>query len=160
MRALVQPSELRGLTSDLTVTVPALARLTKATIPLMTQGVRPAVSCVTTIIHPWSTLSIHDPNFDASSGFPVRPAYVEARQLPAGLAGESRVFDANGPVIRIGFTAGTLDLLPVGERVRPGTRAARRVEPWPRLARSARRCTRTRHARPRRRSPRSMTLRR
>jgi hypothetical protein len=62
---------------------------------------------VTTIIHPWSTLSIHDPNFDSSNGFPSRQAYVEAVDYLPGLAGESRVFDANGPVIRIGFTAGT-----------------------------------------------------
>jgi hypothetical protein len=108
LRALVQPSELRGLTADLAVTVPALAKLTKSTIPLMTQGVRPASSCVTNVIHPWSVLSIHDPNFNSSNGFPVRPAYVEAVDYLPGLAGESRVFDSNGPVIRIGFTAGTL----------------------------------------------------
>ncbi len=35
LRQLVQPSELRGLTKDLSATVPALARLTVETIPFM-----------------------------------------------------------------------------------------------------------------------------
>ena len=43
LNLLVQPAELRGLASDLSVTVPALAKLTKETIPLM-----PAVVMVST----------------------------------------------------------------------------------------------------------------
>jgi virulence factor Mce-like protein len=108
LRQLVQPSELQGLTSDLSVTVPALARLTNATIPFMTQGVRPASSCVANVIHPWSQLTINDPNFNSGNGFPPRKTYVEGVDYLPGLAGESRVFDANGPVIRVGMTAGTL----------------------------------------------------
>jgi len=41
---LVQPAELRGLTADLKPTVPALAKLTLDTIPLMRNEVRPAAS--------------------------------------------------------------------------------------------------------------------
>ncbi len=107
LRGLVQPSELRGLTADLAVTVPSLARLTRETIPLMRSGVRPASSCVTGEIHPWSESMINDPNFNGSNGFPTRKNFQEAGQFLPGLAGESRVFDANGPVIRVGFTAGT-----------------------------------------------------
>ncbi len=108
LRALVQPSELRGLTSDLKVTVPALARLSQQTIPLMENGVRPAASCVANVIYPWSQLTLNDPNFNAGNGFPPRPVYVEAVDYLPGLAGESRNFDANGPYIRVLLTGGTL----------------------------------------------------
>ena len=43
LRYLVSPSELRGLTTDLAKTVPALSNLTRESIPLMANGVRPAV---------------------------------------------------------------------------------------------------------------------
>ncbi len=105
---LVQPSELRGLTADLRPTVPALAKLTKDTIPLMRNEVRPTASCVVNVIYPWSQLTVPDSNFNASNGFPPRKAYVEAVDYLPGLAGESRNFDANGPYIRILGTGGTL----------------------------------------------------
>jgi phospholipid/cholesterol/gamma-HCH transport system substrate-binding protein len=105
---LVQPSELRGLTADLRPTVPALAKLTLDTIPLMKNEVRPTASCVANVIYPWSQLTVPDSNFNASNGFPPRKVYVEAVDYLPGLAGESRDFDANGPYIRILGTGGTL----------------------------------------------------
>jgi phospholipid/cholesterol/gamma-HCH transport system substrate-binding protein len=107
LRLLVRPQELRGLTSDLSVTVPALAKLTKATIPLMLNQVRPLSSCVANNIIPWSRLTLNDSNFNAKNGFPPRPVYVEAVDFLPGLAGESRNFDANGPYIRILGNGGT-----------------------------------------------------
>jgi phospholipid/cholesterol/gamma-HCH transport system substrate-binding protein len=108
LRLLVQPSELGGLASELAITVPALAQLTAGTIPLMRDGVRPASSCLATVVHPWSQLTLNDPHFNASNGFPPRKVYVEAVDYLPGLAGESRNFDANGPYIRVVFTAGPL----------------------------------------------------
>src|SRR6202000_1734680 len=105
---LVQPAELRGLTADLRPTVPALAKLTKDTIPLMKNEVRPAASCVVNVIYPWSQLTVPDSHFNASNGFPSRKVDVEAVDYRPGLAGESRDFDANGPYIRILGTGGTL----------------------------------------------------
>ena len=107
LRLLVQPSELRGLTHDLAPTIPALANLTNQTIPLMRDQVRPASSCVVQDVIPWSNLQINDPNFNESNGFPKRPAYVEDLQLLPGIAGESRSFDGNGPIIRLLFGGGT-----------------------------------------------------
>jgi hypothetical protein len=101
LRRLVAPSELQGLVSDLSPTVPALARLAHETIPLMKNGVRPASSCVANVIFPWSQLTVPDPHFNAANGFPPRKVYVEAVDYLPGLAGESRNFDANGPFIRI-----------------------------------------------------------
>ena len=108
LRYLVSPSELRGLTADLAATVPALSNLTRESIPLMANGVRPAASCAEQVVIPWSRLTINDPHFNASNGFPPRPVYVEAVDFLPGLAGESRDFDANGPYIRVLGTGGTL----------------------------------------------------
>jgi hypothetical protein len=110
LRLLVQPSELGGLTYDLghtdatghfVGTVPALDQLTKETIPLLRNQVRPASSCVANNIIPWSHLTLNDPHFNASNGFPPHPVYVEGADFLPGLAGESRDFDANGYFIRI-----------------------------------------------------------
>jgi hypothetical protein len=101
LNLLVQPSELRGLTADLSVTVPALAKLTVETIPFMKNQVRPASSCASNEIIPWSRLTLHDSHFNAKNGFPPRPVYVEGVDFLPGLAGESRDFDANGMYIRI-----------------------------------------------------------
>jgi phospholipid/cholesterol/gamma-HCH transport system substrate-binding protein len=108
LRLLVRPSELGGLASELAATLPALARLSAETIPLMRDGVRPASSCLATVVYPWSQLTIPDPHFNASNGFPPRKVYVEAVDYLPGLAGESRNFDANGAYIRVLLTAGSL----------------------------------------------------
>ncbi len=108
LRYLVSPAELRGLTADLAKTVPPLARLTRESTPLMANQVRPAASCAVNVVIPWSRLTLNDPHFNASNGFPPHPVYVEAVDFLPGLAGESRDFDANGPYIRILGTGGTL----------------------------------------------------
>jgi ABC-type transporter Mla subunit MlaD len=108
LRLLVQPSELEGLTHDLRPTIPALASLTNATIPLMKNQVRPFASCIANVVIPWSHLTLNDSHFNSSNGFPPRKVYVEAVDFLPGLAGESRNFDANGPYIRILGNGGTL----------------------------------------------------
>ena len=108
LRLLVAPSELGGLASALAATVPQLAKLVSETIPLMKDGVRPASSCLANVVHPWSQLTINDPHFNASNGFPPRKVSVEAVDYLPGLAGESRNFDANGAYIRVLLTAGSL----------------------------------------------------
>jgi phospholipid/cholesterol/gamma-HCH transport system substrate-binding protein len=126
LQLLVRPQELQGLTADLAVTVPALANLTQETIPFMRNGVRPASSCVQNIVLPWSRLTINDPHFNSSNGFPPRPVSVEAVDFLPGLAGETRDFDANGPFIRVGAgggAAGPYSLNPgmVGQALAPFT---------------------------------------
>ncbi len=98
LRQLVQPSELRGLTSDLSPTIPALARMEADTIPLMRDGVRPLSSCVANVIYPWSQLTVPDPHFNGSNGFPPHPVYVEQADYLPGLAGESRRLRRERPV--------------------------------------------------------------
>jgi hypothetical protein len=101
LRLLVRPQELGGLSNDLRDTIPALTRLTKETIPMLQNQVRPASSCVVNVIYPWSQLTLNDPNFNAHNGFPPRKVYVEGVDFLPGLAGESRDFDANGYYIRV-----------------------------------------------------------
>ena len=108
LRLLVQPNELGGLTNDLSSTVPSLAKLNQQTIPFMNNQVRPAASCQVNEILPWTNLTIHDPNFNSSNGFPERPVYVEGVDFLPGLAGESRDFDANGPYVRVLGNGGSL----------------------------------------------------
>jgi phospholipid/cholesterol/gamma-HCH transport system substrate-binding protein len=107
LRLLVQPNELGGLTNDLADTIPSLAKLNQETIPFMRNEVRPASSCQVNVILPWSHLTINDPNFNASNGFPARPVSVEGVDFLPGLAGESRNFDANGPIVRVLGNGGT-----------------------------------------------------
>jgi virulence factor Mce-like protein len=90
LRELVQPSELRGLVSDLSPTVPDLAKLNTNTIPLYDQ-VSLASNCQNDVILPWSRDKIEDPQFPA-----IGPVYQESTKPLPGLAGESRSGDANG----------------------------------------------------------------
>ena len=99
LRGLVGEDELRGLTSELRPTIPALARLNKATIPLLEQ-VRPASSCQNEVILPWSVDKIQDEDFPA-----IGPIYQEQPKPLVGLSGESRSFDANGQYFRVSLNA-------------------------------------------------------
>jgi phospholipid/cholesterol/gamma-HCH transport system substrate-binding protein len=108
LRKLVARPELRGLASDLSPTIPALAKLAKQTIPLMRTGVRPLSSCIANVVYPWSQLTLDDGVFSGQPGFPLRPVYVEAVDFLPGLAGESRDLDANGPYIRVLLSGGSL----------------------------------------------------
>jgi ABC-type transporter Mla subunit MlaD len=108
LHRLMTPQELQGLANDLSATIPALAKLNAESTPFMKNEVRPASSCQVKVILPWSNLTVPDPHFNASNGFPSHPAYVEGVDFLPGLAGESRDFDANGPYVRVLLTGGTL----------------------------------------------------
>jgi virulence factor Mce-like protein len=99
LRGLVGQSELRGLAADLKPTVPALAALNKATLPLLEQ-VRAASSCQNEVILPWTLDKVPDNDFPA-----VGPVYQEQTKPLVGLAGESRTFDANGQWFRVALNA-------------------------------------------------------
>jgi phospholipid/cholesterol/gamma-HCH transport system substrate-binding protein len=95
-RGLVQEDELRGLAADLRQAVPSLVRLNDRLVPLL-GDLRALSSCTNRVLVPFAESEV--PSIErGNTGQEVR------RQIPrsfVGLAGESRVFDANTPVFHI-----------------------------------------------------------
>jgi phospholipid/cholesterol/gamma-HCH transport system substrate-binding protein len=110
-RGLVQPSELRGLAADLRHAVPSLVKLNTRLIPFLKQ-LRALSSCTNTVLVPFAESDI--PSIEeGNSGHSVRE---QINRSFVGLAGESRVNDANTPVFHI-------------QGVNPFKLAAGRIEP-------------------------------
>jgi phospholipid/cholesterol/gamma-HCH transport system substrate-binding protein len=102
-RRLVSQQELKGLTQDLMVTIPPLAKLNHDAIPLL-EETRQLSACQNNVLLPFATTKIPDPDFPKNSG----PFYQQvARTLP-GLAGESRITDADSGLFHIEVGAGPL----------------------------------------------------
>jgi len=95
-RGLVQPSELRGLAADLRQAVPSLVKLNTRLVPFLKQ-LRALSSCTNTVLVPFMESEI--PSIEeGNSGHSVRE---QINRSFVGLAGESRVNDANTPVFHI-----------------------------------------------------------
>jgi phospholipid/cholesterol/gamma-HCH transport system substrate-binding protein len=101
-RLLVSEDELRGLTRDLRVTIPALAKVNHDTIPLLNEN-RALSACQNQTLLPFAKTPIPDPDFPANSG---QPFYKQGPRGFVGLSGESRIFDANSPLFHINFGTG------------------------------------------------------
>ena len=101
-RKLVSQPELRGLVADLKPTVPALAALNAASVPLY-QEVRAASSCQNQVILPWSQNELVDPNFPTRQGDGTTQlkVYQESVRYLPGIASESRTGDANQQWFRV-----------------------------------------------------------
>jgi len=100
LRGAVSASELRGLVGDLRPAVASLARLNRASTPLLTQT-RLASSCQNEVILPWSQDKIVDRTFPAHG-----PVHQEFPKGLVGLSGESRSGDANGQWFRVSVASG------------------------------------------------------
>ena len=110
-RLLVSEDELRGLVRDLRPTIPALARVNRGSIGLLTET-RALSSCQNKVLVPFANTPIPDPDFPANTG------ETFAEQGPrgfVGLSGESRLFDANSPLFHIQFGTGPNTLV-MGDR--------------------------------------------
>ena len=93
---LVGQDELRGLAADLRQAVPSLVRLNTDLIPLLNR-LRAASSCTNLVLVPFSESQI--PSLEpGNSGQQVRR---QINRSFVGLAGESRVNDANTPVFHV-----------------------------------------------------------
>src|SRR4051795_9093906 len=101
-RLLVSEPELRGLTRDLRVTIPALAKVNRSSIGLLDEN-RALSACQNNVVLPFAKSPIPDPDFPANSG---QPFYKSAPRGLVGLSGESRLFDANWPLFHINFGTG------------------------------------------------------
>lgn len=125
LRALVQPSELRGLVADLRPTIPALTRLNQRTVPILAEN-RALSACTNNVLIPFSESPIPNPDGEKGTGQPndqngdadndpdnnggdSNDDQLVMRQVPrslVGLAGESRISDANSPLFRVNFSGG------------------------------------------------------
>jgi phospholipid/cholesterol/gamma-HCH transport system substrate-binding protein len=95
-RALVQESELKGTAADLRQAVPSLVTLNRRLIPALRQ-LRSLSACTSNVLVPFVESPI--PSIEAAnSGQLVRSQIMRSF---VGLAGESRVNDANTPVFHI-----------------------------------------------------------
>jgi phospholipid/cholesterol/gamma-HCH transport system substrate-binding protein len=101
-RLLVSEDELRGLTRDLRVTIPAIARVNRTTIGLLDEN-RALSACQNEVLLPFAKTPIPDPDFPANSN---QPFYKQGPRGFVGLAGESRLFDADSPLFHINFGTG------------------------------------------------------
>jgi phospholipid/cholesterol/gamma-HCH transport system substrate-binding protein len=95
-RELVQEDELKGLAADLRQAVPSLVRLNTRLVPFLSQ-LRALSSCTNRVLVPFMESEI--PSLEeGNSGHLVRE---QINRSFVGLAGESRVNDANTPVFHI-----------------------------------------------------------
>jgi phospholipid/cholesterol/gamma-HCH transport system substrate-binding protein len=95
-RGLVGEDELKGLSADLRQAVPSLVTLNRRLIPALRQ-LRALSSCTSSVLVPFIQSPI--PSIEAgNSGQSVRAQIMRSF---VGLAGESRVTDANTPVFHI-----------------------------------------------------------
>ena len=95
-RGLVQQSELKGLAADLRQAVPDLVKLNTRLVPFLPQ-LRALSSCTNNVLVPFAESEIPSIE-DGNSGHLVRE---QINRSFVGLAGESRVNDANTPVFHI-----------------------------------------------------------
>jgi phospholipid/cholesterol/gamma-HCH transport system substrate-binding protein len=110
-RGLVQESELKGLARDLRRATPDLVLLNTRLVPFLEQ-LRALSSCTNNVLVPFAESDI--PSIEeGNSGHSVR---AQINRSFVGLAGESRVNDANTPVFHI-------------QGVNPVNLAAGRLEP-------------------------------
>ena len=111
-RLLVRPQELRGLVADLRPTIPALARLNRSTIPFLDEG-RALSACQNNVLLPFAKEPIPDPDFPQNSG---EPFYKQGARGFVGLAGESRLVDADTPMFHAQINAGTNTITNVNDQ--------------------------------------------
>ena len=111
LRQLVSRDEGRGLAAELRRTVPFLARLNHRQAAGF-QETRALSSCQNNVLLPFSKEPIPDPDFPEASG---EPWFEQSGRVFVGLAGESRVTDANSPMARVHGGGGPTTVVGTGE---------------------------------------------
>jgi len=109
-RALVSKRELRGLSRELLSAVPGLVRFNKRSARTFEQT-RALSACQNNVLLPFSKAPIPDPDFPKNSG---QPWFKQAPRTFVGLAGESRLADANSPYFRVQLGGGPETILNFG----------------------------------------------
>jgi virulence factor Mce-like protein len=117
LRGLVAKDELQGLANDLRDAVPDIVQLNKGSTKTF-QFTRALSSCQNNVLVPFAKEPIPDPDFasdnpdDDNTG---EPWYKQQQRAFVGLAGESRLFDANSSYFRVQAGGGPAQLVTTGE---------------------------------------------
>jgi ABC-type transporter Mla subunit MlaD len=109
-RRLMRTSELGGLSGQLRRAAPDLTRLNLGQIRSL-QQVRALASCQNEVLLPFGRTPIPHPYFDKLSG---EPFYKQSARSLVGLAGESRLSDANTPYFRTQAGGGPITIVSPG----------------------------------------------
>jgi phospholipid/cholesterol/gamma-HCH transport system substrate-binding protein len=107
-RLLVGPDELQGLAAQLRRSIPSLAEFNHAAIPLLSQA-RALSSCTNNVLVPFANTKIPNPDEPGNDG---QTTIRQANRGFVGLAGESRVSDANNSYFRTSAVAPPLNVRP------------------------------------------------
>ena len=107
LRGLVGEDELQGTAAELRRAIPSLARFNDAAVGLLDEN-RALASCTSNVLVPFAETPIPDPDFPDSNN---EPFFQEAQRAFVGLAGESRVGDANGQWFRINAASSGANLV-------------------------------------------------
>jgi hypothetical protein len=105
-RRLVSRAELRALAADLRPTVPALARVNRSQVALLGEA-RALSRCQNEVVLPFALADIPDPDFPDHTG----PFYKQNVRGLVGLAGESRLADANLPIVHVQAQSGPTSII-------------------------------------------------
>ena len=111
LRRLFSRSELRGLSGELSLAVPSLARLNSRSPATFAQN-RALAACQDNVLVPFAKTPIPDPDFPNQSG---EPWFEEAGRGFVGLSGESRLSDANSSYFRTQAGGGPTTVVSTGE---------------------------------------------
>ncbi|MBA2505575.1 MAG: MCE family protein [Thermoleophilaceae bacterium] len=111
LRGLVSRNEARGLVADLLPTVPALVSLNKNSTRTFAET-RALSSCQNNVLVPFAKEPIPDPDFPLNSG---QPFFKQTSRAFVGLAGESRLADANSSYFRTQGGGGPTTVVSTGE---------------------------------------------
>ncbi len=107
LRLLVRPQELRGLVADLRPTIPALAKLNRGSVGLLNEN-RALSACQNNVLLPWVQKGVPDPDEPQIDG---QPFYKSSAHGLVGLASESRLADANSPMVHVGAGSGPTNII-------------------------------------------------
>lgn len=101
-RALVGRRELRGAARELRAQIPRLSRLNRRLVPFLEQA-RALSSCTADVLVPWANSTIPNPDEPDNSNQRV---YRQFNRGLVGLAGESRISDANSSYFHTSAVSG------------------------------------------------------
>lgn len=101
-RQLVAESELKGLAADLRSAIPDLVQLQERSVGFFEQT-RLLSSCQNQVLLPFAQEPIPEPQFPDNTG---EPFYMQSSRGLVGLAGESRITDAQTPMFHVQASGG------------------------------------------------------